>query len=63
MLFKSEIAKVNEKWNGGHFLTQTIISTDYNKATGYWMLFVFLMLKRPQDRHCDGYRAGMIVNM
>jgi len=33
VLFKSKIAKVNEKWNGSHFVLQTIISTDGSKAT------------------------------
>ena len=40
LLFKSKIAKVNEKWNGGHFVTQPIISADGSKATGYWMLYI-----------------------
>ena len=39
-LFKIKIAKVNEKWNGGHFVTQPIISVDGNKSIGYWMLYI-----------------------
>ena len=39
-LFTIKIAKVNEKWNGGHFVTQPIISVEGDKATGYWMLYI-----------------------
>jgi hypothetical protein len=39
-LFKIKIAKVNEKWNGGHFVTQPIISVDGDKAKGYWILYI-----------------------
>jgi hypothetical protein len=39
-LFKNKIAKVNEKWNGGHFVTQPIISANGATATGYWMMYI-----------------------
>lgn len=41
-LFKVKIAKRNEKWNGGHFVTQPIISVDGDKASGYWVLYIFV---------------------
>ena len=44
-LFKVKIAKVNEKWNGGHFVTQPIISVDGNNATGFWMLYICVYVK------------------
>ena len=39
-LFKVKIAKVNEKWNGGHFVTQPLISINGDKATGCWMMYI-----------------------
>lgn len=69
VLFKSKIAKVNEKWNGGHFVTQPIISTDGSKATGYWMLYICVFdaemaagptLRWTQGRHdCEYVKQGV----
>ena len=67
-LFKKKIAKVNEKWNGGHFVTQPMISPDGDKATGYWMLYICIFdaemvsgptLKWIQGRHdCEYVRIN-----
>ena len=59
-LFKNKINKVNEKWNGGHFATQPIISADGTTATAFWMLYIAVfdaemaagpVLKWIQGRH------------
>ncbi|SHO43888.1 nuclear transport factor 2 family protein [Desulfopila aestuarii] len=41
-LFKVKVAKVNEKWNGGHFVTQPVITVDGDKASGFWMLYIIV---------------------
>jgi hypothetical protein len=42
ILFGIKIAKVNENWHGAHFVTQPIIFIEGDKATGYWMLYIFV---------------------
>ena len=39
-LFKVDVAKVNEKWDGCHFVTQPIVDIDGEKATGKWFLCI-----------------------
>jgi ketosteroid isomerase-like protein len=39
-LFTIKIARVNEKWNGGHFVTQPIVSVEGDTAKGCWMLYI-----------------------
>jgi ketosteroid isomerase-like protein len=41
-LFKVKIAKVNENWNSGHFVTEPIISVEGDRATGSWILYIFV---------------------
>ena len=59
-LFRIKIAKVNEKWNAGHFVTQPIISASGITATGFWMMYICVFdaemaagptLKWVQGRH------------
>lgn len=67
-LFKNKINKVNEKWNGGHFVTQPIISTNGTSATAFWMLYICVfdaemtagpVLKWIQGRHdCEYVKQG-----
>lgn len=67
-LFKVKIDKVNEKWNGGHFVTQPLISTEGNTAKGCWMLYICVFdaemasgptLRWIQGKHdCDYLKCG-----
>ena len=42
-LFTVDVARVNAKWNGCHFVTQPIINVDGDKATGKWFLCVCIL--------------------
>ena len=41
-LFKINIANKVAGWNGGHFVNQPVISVDGDKATGHWLLYIFI---------------------
>jgi ketosteroid isomerase-like protein len=41
-LFKINIANRVTSWKGGHFVTQPVISIDGDKATGHWLLHIFV---------------------
>jgi ketosteroid isomerase-like protein len=48
-LFKVTMNNQLSNWNGGHFVTQPVISVNGDKATGHWFLHIFIFLTQTQE--------------
>ena len=48
-LFKVTMANQLSGWNGGHFVTQPVISVNGDKATGHWFLHIFIFLTQTPE--------------